>query len=506
MQHRAWGLAFALSILLGLFLVAGAPARAQEPTARLALVGDIMLGREIGRAIATHGAAYPLDALRPYLAGADVACGNLESPLTTAARVAGAYDLHALPAYGDILARLGFDVVSLANNHATDHGREGLAETMRTLTGLGVAWVGAGRDRTTAHAPMIREVKGLRIAFLAYEGLGATLPAGADEAGVVWLEPATAAAEIAAARRQADLVVVNVHWGVEYESTPTAQQKALAAQMADAGADLIIGHHPHVVQPVEWLAGKGQAHRTLVAYSLGNFVFDMGMQPEVLQAAILHCEVGPAGVLGFGLQTIQMRPWQMGPADAANGRAVLGRLLPDTRQPLWQTVEPGPDGRAPTVWELEPAALGRARPAPDATARAGLPAQTTGAALLDDGRLVALWQMPPAWLGESAGVAGWNRRAGSRLAVYAPDGAGWRAVGRAWPLAEAGADLACRAAGAAIECALLDGARRAVGWRWDGARWRKMWEAPVGGAGALLWWDADSDGQPDVLAQGSHER
>jgi len=508
----------ALSLILislaGLFPT---PARADAPTARLAFVGDIMLGREIGKAIAAHGAGYPLDAVIPYLVGADLAFGNLESPLTTAKRVSGGYDLHALPAYGEVVKRAGFDLVALANNHATDHGRDGLAETMKTLDGLGIAWIGAGRNSDQAHAARIETIRGLRIAFLAYEGLHATLPATASEAGTAWLEPAVAVKEIATARAKADLVVVSVHWGVEYQALPTPSQKALAQQMADAGADLIVGHHPHVVEPVEWVQGAGRARPTLVAYSLGNFLFDQGFQDDVMQSAVLQCEVGAGGIVAFGLLPIQMKPWQVVPADAANGRAVLGRLLPGQPISIWRTVPNAEQQPRLAVWWLEPAGIQSARAGELAAERTsalrrlaasqGWVVRAAGSSSASGRRAVAAVSVLPAWARDDQAGAAWGGQPRERLYLLDWTSSAWVPLSR-WTLPHPVVELACQPGGRtdAVECAaieeLSDGSRRMFDWHFVGTTRLSVWSHPAGDRRSLLWWDADGDGKRELMANG----
>ncbi|MGQ9518264.1 MAG: CapA family protein, partial [Anaerolineae bacterium] len=259
-------------------------ASAQTPTpdtaVRLAFVGDIMVGRHVGEIIAQQGTRYPFADIAVVLHSADLAFGNIESPLTTAPRVAGGYDLRADPAAAEAVALAGFDLLSVANNHATDNGRPGLLETMRVLADWGMAAVGCGENLESARGPWRTEINGLRLAFFAYEGLRATFQASPTAAGCMWLEPAKAAQAISEARPESDLVVVSVHWGEEYHSLPNARQREIAQQLADAGADIIIGHHPHVVQPIEWVQGRGRPHPTLVAYSLGNFLFDQWFSDE----------------------------------------------------------------------------------------------------------------------------------------------------------------------------------------------------------------------------------
>ena len=161
---------------------------------------------------------------------------------------------------------------------------------MDCLDGAGIAYVGAGKDLECAVAPAMITAKGLRIAFL---GRNLWFPKGVwfrpDAPGVAPIEPDTIEAEVADAARNADIVIVSLHWGVEYRRYPSEEQKELARKLIDAGADLILGHHPHVVQPVE------EYHGGVIAYSLGNFLFDSPYWKRT-DGAILKCRLSKTGV------------------------------------------------------------------------------------------------------------------------------------------------------------------------------------------------------------------
>lgn len=155
--------------------------------------------------------------------------------------------------------------VTLANNHVFDYGRKGLEDTLKYLDEHGILHVGAGINLAEARKPIIREIEGKKIAFLGY---GNYSPAGKNTPGVAYRTPEYVIEDIREAKKDGcDYVVVNFHWGIERATEPTASDRELAHRAIDNGADLIIGHHPHVLQPVEVYKGK------VIAYSLGNFVF-----------------------------------------------------------------------------------------------------------------------------------------------------------------------------------------------------------------------------------------
>lgn len=239
------------------------------PTVSLVLAGDIMLARRPGEAVAAG--ADPFADWAKVLQGADLALGNLECVIATVGRrVPKAYNFRCHPRNVPLLARY-FDAVSVANNHAGDYGKEAFAEQLDLLKQGKVPYFGGGKDLAEAHAPLVVEENGLRIAILGYNEVELrSYEAGPTSPGLAWSVDAQVKAGLQSARKrhQADLVVVYPHWGLEYQPKPSDRQRQLAQLMIDAGADLVVGAHPHVTQTVEWYKDR------LIVYSLGNFVFD----------------------------------------------------------------------------------------------------------------------------------------------------------------------------------------------------------------------------------------
>jgi poly-gamma-glutamate synthesis protein (capsule biosynthesis protein) len=232
----------------------------------LAAVGDLSFAGPYADEPAPRLLAEPAACLRE----ADVAIGNLESPLMTSGRAIGRKcTLRACPQWADTLRDAGVSLVSLANNHIMDYGPTGLVETMEALDLAGVRFVGAGLDRERACAPVFLTVRGFRVACLARTSVVVTAPTYAKEAapGAAWLDVTETIAAIARCRRQADVLILLLHWGLEHYRYPSPAQRALARQLVRAGADVILGHHPHVTQGIERLG------LAVVAYSLGNFAF-----------------------------------------------------------------------------------------------------------------------------------------------------------------------------------------------------------------------------------------
>ena len=206
------------------------------------------------------------------LRSADISFANLETPITPRAE-GKPFAFNAPEALLDALKDGGVDIVSFANNHVYDQGRPGFAETLENLKNAGIDCVGAGNNRTEAAKPVTYEVNGLKIAFLGYTRLlnGNMNTPDPAEPYVNGLDMPTVIAAVRNSKKTADFVVVSLHWGNEYELEPTAENRVLAKQLFEAGADAIIGHHPHVLEPIEvYRADDGRY--CFVVYSLGNFI------------------------------------------------------------------------------------------------------------------------------------------------------------------------------------------------------------------------------------------
>ena len=258
-----------MTISLALVLLTGCQADARPAsTVTLALLGDVMLGRDI------HPTAQTFATLEPFLKSADLALANLESPLTNApAQTKSSYVLCAPPENVKYLVNAGFDLLSLANNHRLDGGETGLEETQSTLTKAGLGFIAADSD------PVYRELNGIRLAFLAF-----------DATSGFHIETATQA--VRSAKETGAVVIVSIHWGAEYQSGASSSQKQIATELSKAGAALIWGHHPHVLQPAEWI----NDHKTLVLYSLGNALFDQHGLESTRQSALAQVTLDVSGV------------------------------------------------------------------------------------------------------------------------------------------------------------------------------------------------------------------
>ena len=274
------------------------------PQITLEAVGDVMLGRTVGDQVLAKGPQIVFAGVQTILDSADVLVGNLECTLTDSSQPERKiYTLKAPLEAARALSLAGFDVLSLANNHAMDYGYTGLQDSQKNLDQYGIATVGAGSDAVAAHTPVIIDRNGLRLAFLAYVDVLPELSgfdprtwiATAAKPGIAWADPVQIKADVTAAKRKADLVIVLLHGGIEITTVInniTNEQRSEAHAAIDAGAAVVIGSHTHVLQQIE------RYHGGLIAYSLGNFVFDQyaGVADATI---ILRVVLGREGVQSY---------------------------------------------------------------------------------------------------------------------------------------------------------------------------------------------------------------
>ena len=236
-----------------------------DPSVSLMFAGDVTLADSFVEAIGKDykWAFATMDEYRQ----ADLAMVNLENPLTQAStKMAGKqFNFKADPGSVQVLKEGGIDIVNLANNHTMDFQAAGLLETTKTLEEANILHVGAGSDIKEARRPQIVDVKGQRVAYLGY--YGEEYAATETKAGTSPIMEDRIAQDIRSIRDQVDWIVVNFHWGQESASHPAPWQVDLAHYTVDQGADVIVGHHPHVLQGAEIYKGRP------IAYSLGNFIF-----------------------------------------------------------------------------------------------------------------------------------------------------------------------------------------------------------------------------------------
>lgn len=260
--------------------VRNGPTETVEEKVTLVFCGDIMLSRNVARSIEGDPAkdfTFPFAVMAPWLREADIAFANLESPISgRGEKIEKAYTFNAPPEAIEGLVYAGFDVLSLANNHVLDFGTVAMEDTVKALEDNAIRDVGIA-EGDTPQVPPILAVRDLSIGYLAYcdpvpaysyarEFLAFNRrPASGTEENI--------ARDIALLRERADIIVVSMHWGIEYKSKPDEHQVALGRFIIDAGANIVAGHHPHVQQEPEFY------NEGIILYSMGNFVFDQYSRP-----------------------------------------------------------------------------------------------------------------------------------------------------------------------------------------------------------------------------------
>lgn len=260
------------------FKAAPAPAAEEERVfnVKLAAVGDVLIHSSIYKDAKTN-AGYDFKpmfaAVKPYIEEADIAMANQESMLGGEELGLADYPRFNSPyEVGDALKDAGFDVINLANNHTLDHGLQAVTNTISHLNDIGLLYTGAYMSVEDQSRIRTMDKNGISFAFLSYTygTNGIPVPPG-HEYIVNYIDLPKIRKEVAEARSLADVVVVNLHFGQEYVDMPSDDQKKVARAAVEAGAAIIIGHHPHVLQPAEWIeTPKGQ--KSFVVYSLGNFI------------------------------------------------------------------------------------------------------------------------------------------------------------------------------------------------------------------------------------------
>ena len=249
--------------------------RVYENTIEIGAIGDILLHDRVYKDAATetgYDFSSMFEPVREMLSGPDLTIANQESIAAGSELGLSSYPTFNSPhEISDTLKNVGIDIVSLANNHSLDKGERGILKAIEYYNKIGMPYVGINKSEEDRQRDRILNVNGISIGFLSYTygTNGIPIPEGKDYL-VNYLEEKRIYSDIKELRPKVDLILINAHWGLEYKRNPSDEQRRLANLMAEAGADLIIGHHPHVLQPIEWI--ENNPHRTLVVYSLGNFI------------------------------------------------------------------------------------------------------------------------------------------------------------------------------------------------------------------------------------------
>jgi poly-gamma-glutamate synthesis protein (capsule biosynthesis protein) len=289
----------------------------------LSASGDIRLSGPISEIARADGDAAPSRAIKNLLA-ADIVFANLETPLTErGTKTPKTWNFRSKPRDLKIVRAAGVTVVNIANNHVWDYGRDGFLDTLKNLEKDGWTYVGGGRDRAAAEEVRLFKFEGLTVGIV---GLTSTHPeeawAGKSKPGVAYSDFGRMADIVGRAKAQCDVLVVSFHGGTELADDANDIQKAVARAAIDAGADLFLGHHPHVLQPIEMYKGKP------ILYSLGNFLF-VSPTPTTRPEIIVRARLAKDGVRRLDLIPLDGnwgRPKPASPEIAAAARAALDRL------------------------------------------------------------------------------------------------------------------------------------------------------------------------------------
>jgi gamma-polyglutamate biosynthesis protein CapA len=309
-----------LLLILGFVIIVGNVGRCVT----VSLTGDILLDRGVKTYIDGEGIYYPYEKINCVFDSSDIVFGNLECPLTLEGiPVLKRRDLifHAHPSNAAALKAGGFDVLNLANNHAMDYGTQGLVSTLEALKDAGIRTVGAGDDASAARQPVYVKFKNITIGFLGFS----TFPTEGyfhfpHKPDVACVDSGTISDEISSAREKCDVLIVSFHWGKEFDFYPSIQQRELAHLAVDSGADVVAGHHPHVLQGIEEYNGG------YIFYSLGNFIFDSQAPLGTDETVIINLEIDKKGIRQMKPVPVRIQNCQPHVATGEDGEYILDRL------------------------------------------------------------------------------------------------------------------------------------------------------------------------------------
>ena len=277
----------------------------------LFFVGDIMLGRGVEYMINKQGKGdfkFSFLKIASELQKSDILFANLEGPISDrGVRVGSIYSFRFKPEAVDGLVYGGFDILSLANNHMLDYQRIALEDTMNILKENNIDYIGAGFNKEEAFSLKIKEIKNTRIGFLAYTNLGpGNWKAGEKNSGMAWISEndiGEIAEDIKKSKKEVDILIISLHAGEEYEENPTSFQTSFAMNCIENGADLVVGHHSHVVQKIE------RYNDGWIAYSLGNFIFDQGFSEETMKSIILKVAIKDKKIKEISSENIRINEY-----------------------------------------------------------------------------------------------------------------------------------------------------------------------------------------------------
>lgn len=276
----------------------------KSKTAHVIFVGDIMLDRGVENSVKNNMGgdfAKLFEHIGDYLKNSDAVFGNLEGPVTAkgpnvGSRFSFAMDSKILP----VLVANNFKMVSFANNHVGDHSNSGFADTLANLDTAGLPYTGAGQNFAEVSTPKITVVNGIKLGFIGCTDVGPDwLAATTNNPGILLCSNPKLGEIITAAKTQVDFLIFSAHWGVEYHPR-TQHQQDIAHMVIDHGADMVIGHHPHVIEATEWYKDK------FIAYSMGNFIFDQYFSDPTMQGLIVDAVIDPKQKTQVTLKVLEL--------------------------------------------------------------------------------------------------------------------------------------------------------------------------------------------------------
>ncbi|SHJ14594.1 poly-gamma-glutamate synthesis protein (capsule biosynthesis protein) [Geosporobacter subterraneus DSM 17957] len=292
----------------------------------ISLAGDVMLDRSIGKQIEKMGVDYPWTGVKPYFDKSDLVLINLETSvgLKGSASPDKTYTFQSKPETLDGLVKAGVSGVSIANNHVLDFGQEGFIETLENLEKRKIKYAGGGRNIQKALEPAVWEIHGQKIGFLAFSRVIYDMSwyATSKRPGIVsaydhYIDQIKDT--IVEAKKNVDFLIVSVHWGKELEQIPQEYQERIGRVMIDSGADVVMGHHPHVLQGIEFYKNKP------ILYSLGNFVFNSKGQLSN-RSMIFNIEIDKNGMISSWIVPISIMNGQPRAADEKEGKLIIDNL------------------------------------------------------------------------------------------------------------------------------------------------------------------------------------
>lgn len=269
----------------------------------ISLVGDILMDGSVRSQINQNGYHYPWEYVRDYFQEDDITIGNLETSITREGTIwpDKQFNFRSDPENLEAMKKAGIDVVSLANNHSLDYGYDGLLDTLNHIDKSGIFRVGAGKDRSDAFKETIIEKNGYKIGILGFSRVVPDVGWWATNsrpglAGAYDPQLPGALEKVKEVKEKVDILIVSVHWGTELQTRPRDIDVIAAKKLIDAGADTIMGHHPHVLQGVEIYNGKP------ILYSLGNFVF--GVKSELTSNTV----IGQVNIVNGKVDSLKLIP------------------------------------------------------------------------------------------------------------------------------------------------------------------------------------------------------